>query len=130
MECSERMEEKLELFKNAIKIVTFDIQLHQAVLYDITNTMKEIIHNIISPAITYGKNERLALIPIAQQFCNHLHETAVKLKDGFHYNHFTLPASITNHNTASNILTEPRSNVPISANLQIHGTFQRRIKLV
>ncbi|CAF1223598.1 unnamed protein product [Rotaria sp. Silwood1] len=58
IDSNKRLENKVDLVSSSIKTVTLDIQLHQAVLADTINIMKDFMQYVIPASLTASKVER------------------------------------------------------------------------
>ncbi|CAF4166645.1 unnamed protein product, partial [Rotaria sordida] len=110
---NKRIEDKVDQFKVDLKVVSLDTQLYQAVLVDVIETMKEFTQKFIPPALTYNKNDRSSLIPIAQQFYNRFCYAAMNLNDGFQLNRKVAHAATQ---TFSNNSAQPTAIMPTTTN--------------
>ncbi|CAF5178902.1 unnamed protein product, partial [Rotaria magnacalcarata] len=81
-----RLEGKVDQVKSDLKVASLDIQLHQAVLADTIEIMKEFIQKFIPQSLTYNKTDRASLIPMAQQLFNRFSYAAINLREGFEAN--------------------------------------------
>jgi hypothetical protein len=112
LDSNKRVENKVDQLKADLKTVTLDTQLHQAVLIDIITIMKDFIQHYIPPSLTASKLDRMALIPVAQQFFNRLQLASLRLDDGFQFNRkvsHTLTAA--NRNVSQSIQCSPSLSV-------------------
>ncbi|CAF5167013.1 unnamed protein product, partial [Rotaria magnacalcarata] len=62
IDSNKRLENKVDLLSSSMKTVTLDTQLHQAVLADTINIMKDFMQYVIPASLTASKNERSSLI--------------------------------------------------------------------
>ncbi|CAF3393055.1 unnamed protein product [Rotaria socialis] len=86
IDSNKRLENKVDLLSSSMKIVTLDTQLHQAILANTINIMKDFIQYFMSASLTTGKIERLSLVPVAHGYYNRLHVTSSRLINGFQLN--------------------------------------------
>ncbi|CAF4697771.1 unnamed protein product, partial [Rotaria magnacalcarata] len=69
-----------------MKTVTLDTQLHQAVLADTINIMKDFMQYVIPASLTASKNERSSLVQVANEYYNRLHVASSRLINGYQLN--------------------------------------------
>jgi hypothetical protein len=81
-----RVENKVDQLTADLKTVTLDTQLHQAVLNDIVNTMKDFIQHFVPALLASSKLDRYSLVPVAEQFFSRFHSASTRLNDGFKLN--------------------------------------------
>ncbi|CAF1149432.1 unnamed protein product [Rotaria sordida] len=94
----------MDQLKADLETVTFDTQLHQAVLFDVITTMKDFIQHFIPPSLTSSRVNRVSLISVAQQFYNRFHLASIRLNDGFQFNRkVSFMAPTVTYNITSNI---------------------------
>ncbi|CAF4805584.1 unnamed protein product [Rotaria sp. Silwood1] len=114
LDSNKRIEEKVDRFKIDLKVVTLDTQLHQAVLLDVIETMKDFTQKFIPSSLTYNKNDRASLIPVVQQFYNRFCYAAMSLNDGFQLNR---KVSHAPSQILSNNIIQPTAIMPTTENL-------------
>ena len=81
-----RMENKVDRLAADLKVVNLDTQLHQAVLEDVINTMKEFTQKFIPALLNASKLERYSLLPVAQQYFGLFQSASTRLSNGFRLN--------------------------------------------
>lgn len=81
-----RVENKVDQLTADLKTVTLDTQLHQAVLNDIVNTMKDFIQHFVPALLASSKLDRYSLVPVAEQFFSRFYAASTRLNDGFKLN--------------------------------------------
>ena len=86
LESNCRVENKVDHLTVEVKVVNLDVQLHQAVLYDIIEIMKDFTQQFLPASLTANKMERPALLPLSQHFTNRLYSASVRLMNGFQSN--------------------------------------------
>ncbi|CAF3259672.1 unnamed protein product [Rotaria sp. Silwood2] len=86
IDSNKRIEKKVDQQTIDINMVALDTQLHQAVLVDTIEIMKDFLQNFIPALLTSGKAERLTLMPLTQRFFNRFHDSASRLNEGFQLN--------------------------------------------
>lgn len=86
IDSNKRLENKVDLLSANMKTVILDTQLHQAVLADTINIMKDFIQYVIPASLTASKTERLSLVNVAKEYYNRLHITSTRLMNGFQLN--------------------------------------------
>ena len=87
IDSNKRLENKVDLLSSSMKTVTLDTQLHQAVLADAINIMKDFIQYFIPASLTTGKIVRLSLLPMANEYYNRFQLVSSTLINGFQLNH-------------------------------------------
>ncbi|CAF3375915.1 unnamed protein product [Rotaria socialis] len=87
IDSNKRLENKVDLLSSSMKTVTLDTQLHQAVLADTINIMKDFIQYFIRATLISSKSDRVSLVPVANEFYNRFHVASSRLINGFQLNH-------------------------------------------
>ncbi|CAM4884716.1 unnamed protein product [Rotaria socialis] len=87
IDSNKRLENKVDLLSTSMKNVTLDTQLHQAVLADFINIMKDFIQYFIPATLTSGKSERRSLVPVANEYYSRFHFASSRLINAFQLNH-------------------------------------------
>ncbi|CAF1150298.1 unnamed protein product [Rotaria magnacalcarata] len=87
IDSNKRLENKVDPLSSSIKTVTLDTQLHQGVLANIINIMKDFIQYFIPTTLTSGKSERVSLVPVPNEYYSHFHVAPSRLINGFQLNH-------------------------------------------
>jgi hypothetical protein len=99
VDSNQRVESKVNQLTAELKIVTLDTQLHQAVLTDVIEIMKDFVQKFLPALLTSNKDERMNLMPLAQQFYNRYYSASTRLNDGFQLNRkVSRTPSIVNQN--------------------------------
>ncbi|CAF1405705.1 unnamed protein product [Rotaria sp. Silwood1] len=86
IDSNKRLENKVDLVSSSIKTVTLDIQLHQAVLADTINIMKDFMQYVIPASLTASKVERSSLVQVTSEYYKRLHVASSRLINGFQLN--------------------------------------------
>ncbi|CAF5197885.1 unnamed protein product, partial [Rotaria magnacalcarata] len=82
IDSNKRLENNVDLLSSSMKTVTLDTQLHQAVLADTINIMKDLMQYVIPASLTASKNERSSLVQVANEYYNRLHVASSRLING------------------------------------------------
>ena len=83
---NKRLEDKVDLLSSSMKKVTLDTQLHQAVLADTINIMKDFMQYVIPTSLTASKTERSSLVPVVNEYYKRLHVASSRLINGYQLN--------------------------------------------
>ncbi|CAF4711644.1 unnamed protein product, partial [Rotaria socialis] len=99
IDSNKRLENKVDLLSSSMKTVTLDTQLHQAVIADTINIMKDFIQYFIRATLISSKSDRVSLVPVANEFYNRFHVASSRLINGFQLNHHVqlIPTSHNNN---------------------------------
>ncbi|CAF4560874.1 unnamed protein product [Rotaria socialis] len=117
IDSNKRLENKIDLLSTSTKTVTLDTQLHQAVLADIINIMKDFVQYFIPATLTSGKSERISLVPVANEYYSRFHFGSSRLINGFQLNH-QVQLIPTSHN--NNIIkTDQHRTLSRTSNLDV-----------
>ncbi|CAF1421376.1 unnamed protein product [Rotaria sp. Silwood1] len=99
IDSNKRLENKVDLVSSSIKTVTLDIQLHQAVLADTINIMKDFMQYVIPASLTASKVERSSLVQVTSEYYKRLHVASSRLINGFQLNQLNQQVELFVHNT-------------------------------
>ncbi|CAM2706049.1 unnamed protein product [Rotaria socialis] len=117
IDSNKRLENKVDLLSTSTKTVTLDTQLHQAVLADIINIMKDFVQYFIPATLTSGKSERISLVPVANEYYSRFHFGSSRLINGFQLNH-QVQLIPTSHNNDI-IKTDQHRTLSRTSNLDV-----------
>ena len=79
MDTNNLVESKVDQMLNDMSKVSRDTQVHQAVLNDVINTMKDLITNFLPSSLTSNRTDRSAIIPVLQTYHDRLRDAQTKL---------------------------------------------------
>ncbi|CAM4745516.1 unnamed protein product [Rotaria magnacalcarata] len=113
IDSNKRLENKVDLVSSNMKTVILDTQLHQAVLADTINIMKDFMQYVIPASLTASRAERSSLVHVANEYYNRLHIASSRLINGYQLNQLNHQVQLMSTSLITNTVQTDQQSVSI-----------------
>ncbi|CAF5211306.1 unnamed protein product, partial [Rotaria magnacalcarata] len=113
IDSNKRLENKVDLVSSNMKTVILDIQLHQAVLADTINIMKDFMQYVIPASLTASRAERSSLVHVVNEYYNRLHIASSRLINGYQFNQLNHQVQLMSTSLITNTVQTDQQSVSI-----------------
>ncbi|CAF4271032.1 unnamed protein product [Rotaria magnacalcarata] len=113
IDSNKRLENKVDLVSSNMKTVILDIQLHQAVLADTINIMKDFMQYVIPASLTASRAERSSLVHVVNEYYNRLHIVSSRLINSYQFNQLNHQVQLMSTSLITNTVQTDQQSVSI-----------------
>ncbi|CAF1625863.1 unnamed protein product, partial [Rotaria magnacalcarata] len=113
IDSNKRLENKVDLVSSNMKTVILDTQLHQAVLADTLNIMKDFMQYVIPASLTASRAERSSLVHVANEYYNRLHIASSRLINGYQLNQLNHQVQLMSTSLITNTVQTDQQSMSI-----------------